>query len=123
MKFLFKLFAALLVSCFAPVFAQIPPPVYDAPTMPTLGDELFHDSKATGMVLVIVHDNQVFFHGYGETAPGSRQLPTRDSVVRICSLTKIFTADLLAKLVADKTVKLTIRCSVLLRRAPSCPSA
>src|SRR6201999_3233694 len=32
--------------------------------------------------------------------------PTQDSLVRLCSLTKIFTADVLAKLVADKTVRL-----------------
>jgi len=107
MKFLFKFLASLLVFSFVPVFAQIPAPLYDPQTMATLGDEIFRDSGATGMVLVIVHDNQVFFHGYGETATGSHQLPTQDSVVRICSLTKIFTADLLTKLVANKTVKLT----------------
>ncbi|WP_058186715.1 D-alanyl-D-alanine-carboxypeptidase/endopeptidase AmpH [Terracidiphilus gabretensis] len=107
MKSFFKILTPLLVFSFVPVFAQVPAPLYDPQTMTTLGDELFRDSGATGLVLVIVHDNQVFFHGYGETAPGSHQIPTRDSVVRICSLTKIFTADLLTKLVAGKTVKLT----------------
>ena len=97
----------LLVLVSVPVFAQAPAPLYNPQTMATLGDEIFRGSGATGMVLVIVHDNQVFFHGYGETAPGSHQLPTQDSVLRICSLTKIFTADLLTKLVAGKTVKLT----------------
>lgn len=58
------------------------------------------------MVLVVVRDNQVFFRGYGETAPGSRQLPTQDSLLRLCSLTKIFTTDVLTRLVADKTVSL-----------------
>jgi D-alanyl-D-alanine-carboxypeptidase/D-alanyl-D-alanine-endopeptidase len=48
----------------------------------------------------------VFFHGYGETAPGSHQAPTTGSVLRLCSLTKIFTTDVLAKLVADGTVQL-----------------
>jgi D-alanyl-D-alanine-carboxypeptidase/D-alanyl-D-alanine-endopeptidase len=46
------------------------------------------------------------FRGYGETAPNSHQAPTQDSVLRLCSLTKIFTTDVLTKLVADKTVKL-----------------
>lgn len=71
-----------------------------------LGADLFLQSGSTGMVLVIVRGHQVFFRGYGETAPGSHQLPTQDSMLRLCSLTKIFTTDLLAKLVADKTVRL-----------------
>ena len=48
----------------------------------------------------------IFIRGYGETAPGSGQLPTQDSFLRLCSLTKIFTTDVLAKLVADHTVHL-----------------
>ncbi|HEX8813019.1 MAG TPA: D-alanyl-D-alanine-carboxypeptidase/endopeptidase AmpH, partial [Terracidiphilus sp.] len=99
--------AILLTLSFAAAHAQAPAPLYDPQTMAVLGDELFRNSGATGMVLVVVHDNQVFFHGYGETAPGSRQLPTQDSVVRLCSLTKIFTTDLLNKLVTDKTVRLS----------------
>jgi D-alanyl-D-alanine-carboxypeptidase/D-alanyl-D-alanine-endopeptidase len=71
-----------------------------------LGSDLFVRSGATGMVLVVVRGDQVFFRGYGETAPGSRTAPNRDSVVRLCSLTKIFTTDLLTKLVADGTVRL-----------------
>ncbi len=58
------------------------------------------------MVLVVVRDNQIFFRGYGETAPDSHQAPTQDSLLRLCSLTKIFTTDVLTKLVADKTVRL-----------------
>jgi D-alanyl-D-alanine-carboxypeptidase/D-alanyl-D-alanine-endopeptidase len=58
------------------------------------------------MVVVVVRDNQVFFRGYGETAPGSSIVPSTDSVVRLCSLTKIFTTDLLAKLVKQKIVRL-----------------
>jgi len=58
------------------------------------------------MVLVVVRNNQVFFQGYGETAPHSHRLPGSDAEVRLCSLTKIFTTDLLTKLVDDKTVSL-----------------
>jgi D-alanyl-D-alanine-carboxypeptidase/D-alanyl-D-alanine-endopeptidase len=71
-----------------------------------LGTELYQDSGATGLVLVVVRDHQVFFHGYGETAPGSHQIPTDESVIRLCSLTKTFTTDLLARFVADGTVHL-----------------
>jgi len=99
-RFLLLFFLALSL---ATAHAQ----VSDLQFAATLGEELFQNSGATGMVLVIVRDNQVFFHGYGETAPGSHTLPTQDSVIRICSLTKIFTTDVLAKLAADKTVRLT----------------
>lgn len=58
------------------------------------------------MVVVVVRDDQVFFHGYGETAPNSSIAPSTDSVVRLCSLTKIFTTDLLTKLVEQKIVRL-----------------
>lgn len=59
------------------------------------------------MVLVIVHGDKVFIGGYGEDAPHSHTAPTKNSVVRLCSLTKIFTTDLLTKLQLDHTVQLS----------------
>jgi serine-type D-Ala-D-Ala carboxypeptidase/endopeptidase len=102
----------LLVFLFLPslfsAFAQAQPPASlpDAQSIGALGTDLFLQSGSTGMVLVVVRDDQVFFHGYGETSPNSNQLPTQDSLLRLCSLTKIFTTDVLTKLVADKTVQL-----------------
>jgi D-alanyl-D-alanine-carboxypeptidase/D-alanyl-D-alanine-endopeptidase len=98
----------LLLSSVAAAFAQAPAPpsLPDSASIEALGQDLFLQSGSTGMVLVVVRDHQVFFNGYGETAPNSHQVPTRDSVIRLCSLTKIFTTDLLTKLVADKTVRL-----------------
>jgi D-alanyl-D-alanine-carboxypeptidase/D-alanyl-D-alanine-endopeptidase len=81
-------------------------PLPDLASADALGEDLFLQSGSTGMVLVVVRDQQVFFNGYGETAPGSHQRPTQDSLLRLCSLTKIFTTDLLIKLVNDKTVQL-----------------
>jgi D-alanyl-D-alanine-carboxypeptidase/D-alanyl-D-alanine-endopeptidase len=89
--------------------ADLQAPVPDLQTVDALGLDLFLQSGSTGMVLVMVRDNQVFFRGYGETAPGSNQAPTQDSLLRLCSLTKIFTTDVLTKLVADKTVRLDDR--------------
>jgi D-alanyl-D-alanine-carboxypeptidase/D-alanyl-D-alanine-endopeptidase len=86
--------------------AQSPPSPPVSQSMDALGTELFLESGSTGMVLVVVRDDQVFFHGYGETAPNSHQVPAQNSVLRLCSLTKIFTTDVLTKLVADKTVRL-----------------
>ena len=58
------------------------------------------------MVLVLVHDDAVVFRGYGETSLGSHQLPTKDSFLRLDSLTKVFTADILDQLAVIKTVHL-----------------
>jgi serine-type D-Ala-D-Ala carboxypeptidase/endopeptidase len=87
----------------------------DIQSVNTLGEDLFLQSGSTGMVLVVVRGNQVFFHGYGENAPDSHQLPTQDSLLRLCSLTKIFTTDVLTKLVVNRTVSLT---DTLQRYAP-----
>jgi D-alanyl-D-alanine-carboxypeptidase/D-alanyl-D-alanine-endopeptidase len=88
--------------------AQVQPPASlpDIQSVGALGTDLFLQSGSTGMVLVVVRGDRVFMRGYGETAPNSHQVPTQDSVVRLCSLTKIFTTDVLSKLVADKTVRL-----------------
>ncbi len=50
------------------------------------------------MVLVLVRNHEVAFHGFGETAPGSGIAPTQDSLLRLCSLSKIFATDLLIQL-------------------------
>jgi serine-type D-Ala-D-Ala carboxypeptidase/endopeptidase len=80
--------------------------LHDLSEAESLGDGLYKNSGATGLVLVVVRGSDVYFHGYGEAVPGSHAAPTRETVVRLCSLTKIFTTDLLAKLVANGTVRL-----------------
>src|ERR1700733_13535551 len=102
------LLAFLLMLPLIPARAQTNPtaPLPDIQSAGDLGADLFVQSGSTGMVLVVVRDSQVFFRGYGETAPNSHQLPTQDSLLRLCSLTKIFTTDVLTKLVAAKTVRL-----------------
>src|ERR1700755_139824 len=94
-KLLRTLSAFALAVTLTPAFSQSLP---DLQTAGPLGEDLFLQSGSTGMVLVVVRDNQVFFRGYGETAPAPHQLPTQDSLLRLCSLTKIFTTDVLSKL-------------------------
>lgn len=92
-----------------PLAAQTLPP---APTLPPLqqagplGADLFIRSGSTGMVLVVVRGKEVFIQGYGETAIGSGKLPDAKSILRLCSLSKIFATDLLIKLVHDGTLHL-----------------
>jgi serine-type D-Ala-D-Ala carboxypeptidase/endopeptidase len=69
-------------------------------------EELFHRSGSTGMVVVVVRGNETWMQSYGQTYPGSHLKPNADSLVRLCSLTKIMTTDLLVKMVADGRVSL-----------------
>ncbi len=71
-----------------------------------LGQDLYVRSGSTGLVLVVVRGNEVFLRGYGETSIGSGQSPSADSLLRLCSLSKIFATDLFLKLAADKLVRL-----------------
>ncbi len=59
------------------------------------------------MVVVVVRDNETWMQSYGQTYPGSHQKPNADSLLRLCSLSKIMTTDLLVKLVADGRVSLS----------------
>src|SRR5579859_6561710 len=101
---LFSLFLLSLLPAAGQTAAGVA--LHDLSEAGSLGNELYTNSGATGLVLVVVRGGQVYFHGYGEAVPGSHVAPTRESVVRLCSLTKIFTTDLLAKMVADGTVRL-----------------
>jgi len=104
-----SIFAGMVLGlCLAPAHAQesAAQPVPDLKAVGELGAQLYQESGATGMVLVMVRGNEEYFRGYGETAPGSHEAPAEDSLLRLCSLTKIFTDDILIKLVADKTVRL-----------------
>lgn len=104
-----RLLTAILISLsFLTATAQTAPvmSLHDLNDAEQLGAELYTNSGATGLVLVVVRGDRAVFHGYGEAVPGSHAAPTRESVVRICSLTKIFTTDLLAKMVSDGAVKL-----------------
>jgi serine-type D-Ala-D-Ala carboxypeptidase/endopeptidase len=100
--------ASLLLLSLSPAFAQTMKPALlpDLKEAGALGEELYQNTGATGLVLVAVRGNQVFIRGYGETGPGSGVRPDASSVVRLCSLTKIFTTDVLSKLVKDGTVHL-----------------
>jgi D-alanyl-D-alanine-carboxypeptidase/D-alanyl-D-alanine-endopeptidase len=94
--------AALLLA--ASLRAQQPLSLTDAAIR---GQTLFQQSAVTGMVLVVVRDREVLIKGYGETIPGSGRTPDAASEIRLCSISKIFAADLLTRLAADRKVALT----------------
>ena len=71
------------------------------------GTEIASQSGITGMVMVIVRSQETRFFSYGETFPGSGHPPDEKSVVRLCSLTKVMTTDLLERLVLNGSLHLS----------------
>ncbi|MGA2850727.1 MAG: D-alanyl-D-alanine-carboxypeptidase/endopeptidase AmpH [Terracidiphilus sp.] len=70
------------------------------------GQTLFQQSGFSSMVLVVVRDRETMIKGYGETFPGSARNPDSRSLIRLCSLSKVFATDLLLRLAADGSLSL-----------------
>ncbi len=73
---------------------------------PTI-DGMYAAGMAPAMVVAVVDGDETYLAGFGETAPGSGIVPDATSLVRIASLSKLFTSDVLAAMAADGKVKLT----------------
>jgi D-alanyl-D-alanine-carboxypeptidase/D-alanyl-D-alanine-endopeptidase len=93
----------LLVALSALGYAQQPLSLADADLR---GSVIFQQSGATGMVLVVVRNNEVMLRGYGETYPGSGVRPAQNSLIRLCSISKVFTGELLLELANEGKVRL-----------------
>lgn len=59
-----------------------------------------------GLSAGVYYNGTEHFYNYGETVIGNRQLPTQNTLYEIGSITKTFTASLLARAVIDKKVAL-----------------
>lgn len=95
--------ATLLCALAASLAAQQPLSLADADVR---GQNIFEQSGVTGMVLVVVRGHETMIRTYGQTFPGSGRTPDSNSEIRLCSVSKILTTDLLARLVAEGKVKL-----------------
>jgi len=71
------------------------------------GGVLFVQSKVPALVLGAIRDGETAVAGFGEIADGSNEAPDGDTLMRIGSVTKVFTGTVLASMVADGTVRLT----------------
>ncbi|MGA2538691.1 MAG: D-alanyl-D-alanine-carboxypeptidase/endopeptidase AmpH [Terracidiphilus sp.] len=97
------LISAPLLTLATSLYAQQPLPLDEARSR---GLVLFQQSAVTGMVLVVVRGREAMIESYGETYPGSGQKPDANSLIRLCSVTKVFAGDLLVRLAAEGKVKL-----------------
>jgi serine-type D-Ala-D-Ala carboxypeptidase/endopeptidase len=71
------------------------------------GNIFFLEYGVPGLVLGAIRNGETALAGFGETSEGSGKTPDGDTMMRIGSITKVFTGATLASLVADGTVKLT----------------
>jgi D-alanyl-D-alanine-carboxypeptidase/D-alanyl-D-alanine-endopeptidase len=101
-----KLFL-LGVALFAFVAAIDAQPALSLADADLRGAALFERSAVTGMVLVVVRGGETATLSYGETFPGSGRRPDANSLIRLCSLSKILASDLLVELVSEGRVALT----------------
>ncbi|MGI8950949.1 MAG: serine hydrolase domain-containing protein [Chitinophagaceae bacterium] len=62
--------------------------------------------NTTGLSLGILKDGKIYFYSYGETAKDNHQLPDKNTIFEIGSISKTFTATLLADAVNKGKVKL-----------------
>jgi D-alanyl-D-alanine-carboxypeptidase/D-alanyl-D-alanine-endopeptidase len=71
------------------------------------GTIFFIDTKVPAVVIGAIRDGQISVKGFGERAGPGSPPPDGDTLMRIGSLTKAFTGQVLAHLTADGKVKLT----------------
>lgn len=69
-------------------------------------EAMFTTGKPPALVIAVVRGNETYVAGFGETAPGNKVTPNGQSLVRLASLSKLLTADVLAAMVADGEVAL-----------------
>ncbi len=105
------IFAALCAASWTSAQAVQPSvdPVFTSDVVDRFAEHIYYGSGATGMAMVVIDGNQRVFRSFGETRPGNNQHPQLDSVIRIASLSKLMTSEMLVKLLDQGWLSLTIR--------------
>jgi CubicO group peptidase (beta-lactamase class C family) len=71
-----------------------------------VGRRFMMQAQAIGLSIGIIHEGQLYFYGYGETEKNNKTVPQPTTVYEIASITKTFTATLLAMAIAEGRAKL-----------------
>ncbi len=83
-----------------------PDPEFASDIVDRYANHIFYGSGATGMAMVAIDGNQRVFRSFGETRPGNNVRPQLDSLIRIASISKLMTSEMLVKLLDQGVVKL-----------------
>jgi hypothetical protein len=78
-------------------------------TVDFTGTFIFLGANVPGLVIAVVRNGESVVHGYGETTKGNGKPPDGDTLMRVGSITKVFTGATLASMVADGKVGFTDR--------------
>ena len=78
-------------------------------TVDLTGTILYLETKVPGMVIGAIRNGETSVRGFGKIADGSDKEPDGDTLMRIGSITKVFSGATLASMVADGTVSFTDR--------------
>jgi D-alanyl-D-alanine-carboxypeptidase/D-alanyl-D-alanine-endopeptidase len=76
--------------------------------VPFEGQILFLGMNVPGMIVAVVRNGESVVVGFGKSAAGAGA-PDGDTMIRVGSISKVFTGQVFASLVADGTVRLTDR--------------
>ena len=76
-------------------------------TVDFTGTLLFLEIKSPALVIGVIRNNEMLVRGYGEIAKDSGKAPDGDTLLRVGSITKVFTGAALASMVADGKVAFT----------------
>jgi D-alanyl-D-alanine-carboxypeptidase/D-alanyl-D-alanine-endopeptidase len=68
--------------------------------------KIYQEQQATGLVFIAARGHEVYTETFGETAPGSGHKPDKHSVMRLCSISKVFTTDVLVQLSEEGKLRL-----------------
>ncbi|VTT35147.1 penicillin-binding protein AmpH [Klebsiella pneumoniae] len=105
-----SLYAFLLLPALAlPLLSQArttPDPLLASQTVERYADNIFYNTKASGMAMVAIDANQRVFVSRGSVRPGSSQRPQKDSLIRIASLSKLMSSELMVKLAEEGRLQL-----------------
>ncbi|WP_247654225.1 MULTISPECIES: D-alanyl-D-alanine-carboxypeptidase/endopeptidase AmpH [Microvirga] len=71
------------------------------------GSILYYSSGVPSLIIGAVRNGETAVAGFGRTSDSVDQAPDGDTLMRVGSITKVFTGAVLASLVADGTVRLT----------------
>ncbi|MCB1502269.1 MAG: D-alanyl-D-alanine-carboxypeptidase/endopeptidase AmpH [Bauldia sp.] len=99
------LVAGALAALSLPARAADDPLLHEAIELP--GAVLYLDSGVPGLVLGVIRDGNTAVVGFGKIADDIDKEPDGETMMRIGSITKVFTGTTLASLVADGTVALS----------------
>ena len=86
-----------------------PDPLLASQIVDRYAEHIFYGSGAVGMALVAIDGNQRVFASFGETRPGNNTRPQENSVIRIASLSKLMTSEVMVKMADPVNLSLTHR--------------